>query len=63
MSPELALSLSDIRLLQTLRLLESSMNDHPDYEAVKEALDAVKASRDKIAKLMTTPEIVGKCCA
>ncbi len=63
MSPELALNLSDIRLLQTLRLLESSMGDHPDREAVKEALDAINASRDKIARLESRTEIPGQCCA
>jgi hypothetical protein len=30
MNQELALHLTDIRLLQTLRLLETALSDHPD---------------------------------
>ena len=45
MTQEFALQLSDIRLLQTLRLLESAMDDHPDQTAVGEALEAIGVAR------------------
>ena len=63
MNPEFALQLSDIRLLQTLRLLESSMENHPDQEAVRDVLDAMRSTRDSIAKLIAGVAIRGECCA
>jgi hypothetical protein len=63
MKTEFALHLSDVRLLQTLRLLESSLHDHPDQEAVKEALLALGRTRDTVANLIAVPETRGKCCA
>lgn len=63
MNPEFALQLSDIRLLQTLRLLESSMEDHPDQEAVRDVLDAICSTRDNITKLIAGTTIRRGCCA
>ncbi len=63
MNPEFALQLSDIRLLQTLRLLESSMQHHPDQEAVRDVLDAIGSTRDNITKLIAGATIRRECCA
>lgn len=63
MNPEFALQLSDIRLLQTLRLLESAMTDHPDQDAVGEALDAISRTRDSITKLVAGVAISRQHCA
>jgi len=57
MNPEFALQLSDIRLLQTLRLLEVTTNDHPDQEAVGSVLAAIRMTRDTIANLRAAPSI------
>jgi hypothetical protein len=57
MNTDFALELSDIRLLQTLRLLEVATNDHPDRQTVKDVLAAIAATRDTIAKLRATPAI------
>jgi hypothetical protein len=51
MNSEFALQLSDIRLLQTLRLLEATTNDHPDQAAVEGVLAAIRTTRDTIADL------------
>jgi len=50
-----ALHLSDIRLLQTLRLLESSMSDHPDRAVVHDVLRGIAACRKGISKLAAQP--------
>lgn len=50
---EFALHLSDIRLVQTLRLIEVMMNDHPDQQAVERALEAISSARESIGKLRT----------
>ena len=63
MNPEFALQLSDIRLLQTLRLLESAMENHPDQEAVRNVLDAMSSTRESIAKLIAGVAIRRECCA
>jgi len=63
MNQEFALHVSDVRLLQTLRLLELTMKDHPDQTVVMEALDAISASRDHIANLAATPKMSCECCA
>lgn len=63
MNPEFALQLSDIRLLQTLRLLESSMTDHPDQETVRDALDAISSTRNSITKLIAGAAMRSECCA
>ena len=63
MNPEFALELSDIRLLQTLRLLESSMMDHPDQETVRDVLDSLSSTRNSITKLIAGAAIRGECCA
>lgn len=63
MNPEFALQLSDIRLLQTLRLLESSMEDHPDQEAVRDVLDAICSTRDNVAKLVAGATVMRERCA
>jgi hypothetical protein len=51
MDKEFALQLADIRLLQTLRLLERALNDHPDQEAVADIVVAIATSRDHLRKL------------
>lgn len=51
MNQKFALQLSDIRLLQTLRILGDAMNDHPDREAVNEALEAIGKARDVLSGL------------
>lgn len=63
MNPEFALQLSDVRLLQTLRLLESSMEDHPDQKAVRDVLDAISSTRDGITRLIEAATIRRECCA
>lgn len=63
MNPEFALQLTDIRLLQTLRLLESSMVDHPDQETVRDALDALSSTRNSITKLIAGAAMRSECCA
>lgn len=55
MNKEFALQLADVRLLQTLRLLERSLNDHPYQEAVADILVAISASRDNLRKLGPHP--------
>lgn len=55
MDKEFALQLADIRLLQTLRLLERSLKDHPDHEAVADILVAISTSRDNLRKLGSHP--------
>jgi hypothetical protein len=62
MNHEFALHLSDIRLLQTLRLLEHSMSDHPDRAVVHEVMSAIADCRKGITKLAGAP-IEGKYCA
>ena len=54
MGKEFALNLADVRLLQTLRLLEMSMHDHPDRDTVEDVVHAISAIRDKIAHLAET---------
>jgi len=54
MNSDFALQLSDIRLLQTLRLLEATTNDHPDQAAVEGVLAAIRATRDTIAALSSS---------
>lgn len=63
MNYDFAIHLSDIRLLQTMRLLESAMRNHPDQGAVKEALDAIGVARENLTQLTTAPEIGRVCCA
>ena len=63
MNRELALQLTDTRLLQTLRLLETSMKDHPDQYGVANAVQVIHASRDFITRLRGLPESGGQCCA
>jgi len=63
MNQELALHLTDIRLLQTLRLLETALSDHPDQLGVVNALQAIHASRDFITQLHSQPQSGGRCCA
>ncbi len=63
MNPEFALQLSDIRLVQTLRLLESSMADHPDQETVRVVLDAISSTRNSITKLIAGAAVRSECCA
>ena len=59
-----ALHLSDIRLLQTLRLLESSLDDHSDQQAVKDLLDAISDSRRMIGDFVDRSAHVDRqCCA
>lgn len=52
MNRAFALSLSDIRLLQTSRLLEMTLVDHPDHQLVRQAMDAIRASRAAVKKLL-----------
>ena len=63
MDHHFALHLCDLRLLQTLRLLESTFSDHPDRAVVFDALEAISASRSYIADLSAAPEISCECCA
>lgn len=64
MERSFALHLSDIRLLQTLRLLESSLDDHPDRHAVKDLLDAISDSRRMISDFACrTADVDRQCCA
>lgn len=51
MNQEFVLNISDTRLLQTWHLLNRWMTDHPDQDAVAEALIAISAARNHIAKL------------
>lgn len=60
MDEEFALKLADTRLLQTLRLIQLSMADHPDQEAVSEALRAIQGSRDIIKSLARNLPDVGR---
>jgi hypothetical protein len=62
MNHEFALHLSDIRLLQTLRLLEHSLSDHPDRAVVHKVLSAIAACREGITKL-AAPPVEDKYCA
>jgi hypothetical protein len=57
MCGEFALYHSDIRLVQTLRLLEATMGNHPDQAAVRDVLQAISTTRDKIANLRGAPEV------
>lgn len=63
MDREFALHLTDIRLLQTLRLLESTMKDHPDQDAVNRVLEALSTSRDTLTHLKSSPGPRAECCA
>lgn len=61
MDSEFALRISDIRLLQTLRLLEGSFADHPHQSVVADVLAALNAARTGIEMLgVATPD---ECCA
>jgi hypothetical protein len=51
MNTEFALRLTDIRLLQTLRLLEVATSDHPDQEAIMDVLAVIRSTRDTVAGL------------
>ncbi len=60
MNSEFALRISDIRLLQTLRLLEGTFADHPHQSVVAEVLDAINAARSGLEMLgVKTPD---ECC-
>jgi hypothetical protein len=63
MDEQLVLHLSDIRLLQTLRLLEGSLTAHSDQGAVRDALHAISTARHAIAKLATPAAGLDQCCA
>ena len=59
----LTLQLCDIRLLQTLRLLEAAMEDHPDQEEIRDVLRAIRSGRDKLSHLVTQSDLRDDCCA
>lgn len=52
MDHELALSIAGIRLLQTWHLLNTSLGDHHDQEALSDALGAIHTARASIARLV-----------
>lgn len=60
MNMEFALHLSDTRLLQTVRLLELALGEHPDQESVEQALGAIHVCRERLTAL-AAPQALRKC--
>lgn len=60
---EFALHVSDMRVLQTLRLLEATMKDHSEQGLLTEIMQALSATRDNILKLRDALKTEGEYCA
>ena len=51
MEPELALAIADMRLLQTVRLLERLAKNHARSESLRDAVESVYAARHLVTTL------------
>lgn len=61
MNMEFALRLSETRLLQTVRLLELALREHPDQESVERALRAIYVCRERLTALGAAPQALREC--